>query len=71
MNAIELGNDPDFGRDMDRLVAAVEQVFAVRPRRPGGGWFRRSVQLQNALPFSAHMIGCGTRQPTTLLCDEV
>jgi hypothetical protein len=32
INAIEIRNDPDFNRDMERLLVAVERVFAAPPK---------------------------------------
>jgi hypothetical protein len=40
IQVLEIHNDPDFGRDMDRLMASVERILAARPKR-SGGWFNR------------------------------
>jgi hypothetical protein len=37
LNALQVRNDPDFARDMDRVIASVERMFAARPGNAGAG----------------------------------
>jgi hypothetical protein len=46
INAVQVRNDPDFARDMERLVVALERAFASKPRSPI--FKRRSDPLQSS-----------------------
>lgn len=52
INAIEVRNDPDFGRDMDRLMAAVELKIVAKPKRTGPNWFRRPNPTSASAPLA-------------------
>ncbi len=55
INSVSVRNDPDFVRDMDRLIAAIDRAFASKPS--GGFLGRRSTPSQAKTPPPA--------QPTT------
>src|SRR5262249_40567283 len=57
INAVMVRNDPDFARDMERLLAALERAFASQPRsrrRPFGRGSASGPRLASPLSTPAH-----------------